>query len=73
MIFYETTLYVIIFIFQILARKAAGQAGLNDLVFRDEDNWGVGSQVTTSLINDKEEVGIDFGVGENYKFYPIVR
>lgn len=40
---------------KILARGSASEAGLNDLVFRDEDNWGVGSQVTTSLINDKEE------------------
>lgn len=40
---------------KILARKAAGQAGLNDLVYRDEDSWGVGSQVTTALINDKDE------------------
>lgn len=40
---------------KILARGSASEAGLNDLVFRDEDNWGVGSQVTTSLINEKDE------------------
>ncbi|XP_052789039.1 70 kDa neurofilament protein-like isoform X7 [Mya arenaria] len=40
---------------KILARGSAAEAGLNDLVFREEDNWGVGSQVTTALINDKNE------------------
>lgn len=40
---------------KILARGASSDAGLNDLVFREEDNWGVGSQVNTALINDKEE------------------
>ncbi|XP_053381001.1 70 kDa neurofilament protein-like isoform X4 [Mercenaria mercenaria] len=40
---------------KILARGSASEAGLNDLVFREEDNWGVGSQVTTCLINDKDE------------------
>ncbi|XP_052221378.1 muscle cell intermediate filament protein OV71-like isoform X3 [Dreissena polymorpha] len=40
---------------KILARGHAAEAGLNDLVFREEENWGVGSQVTTTLINDKDE------------------
>ncbi|KAL3871112.1 hypothetical protein ACJMK2_039131 [Sinanodonta woodiana] len=40
---------------KILARGSAAEAGLNDLVFRDEDTWGVGSQVTTVLINEKDE------------------
>lgn len=40
---------------KILARGSASEAGLNDLVFREEENWGVGSQVTTSVINDKDE------------------
>jgi len=44
--------------FQILARGCANEAGLNDLVCREEENWGVGSQVTTSLINDKDEVRV---------------
>ncbi|KAK3599243.1 hypothetical protein CHS0354_012853 [Potamilus streckersoni] len=41
---------------KILARGSAAEAGLNDLVFRDEDTWGVGSQVTTVLINEKDEI-----------------
>ncbi|GFN79720.1 intermediate filament protein ifa-1 [Plakobranchus ocellatus] len=40
---------------KIYARSMASQAGPNDLVFREADNWGAGSEVVTTLINDKGE------------------
>jgi hypothetical protein len=43
---------------QIYSRGAAADASVNDLVYRDEDSWGVGSQVTTVLLNNKGEVSM---------------
>lgn len=40
---------------KIFARGSAGEAGLNDLVFRDEETWGYGAHVTTALLNEKGE------------------
>uniref|UniRef100_A0A194AM60 Uncharacterized protein n=1 Tax=Pinctada fucata TaxID=50426 RepID=A0A194AM60_PINFU len=40
---------------KIYARGSAAEAGMNDLIFREEDHWGVGSQVVTSLLNEKDE------------------
>ncbi|KAL5012424.1 hypothetical protein ScPMuIL_010975 [Solemya velum] len=40
---------------KIFARGCAADAGIHDLVFRDDETWGVGSQVNTSLINEKAE------------------
>ena len=31
-------------------------ASLHDLVFRDEDSWGTGQKVTTTLVSDRNEV-----------------
>ncbi|KAL4219588.1 Lamin Tail Domain [Mactra antiquata] len=38
---------------KIYANGSASAAGMNDLILREEDNWGVGSKVNTTLINDK--------------------
>ncbi|XP_063423083.1 70 kDa neurofilament protein-like isoform X4 [Mytilus trossulus] len=40
---------------KIFARGFASDAGINDLVFRDYETWGVGSNVQTSLINENRE------------------
>ncbi|XP_041367930.1 60 kDa neurofilament protein-like [Gigantopelta aegis] len=40
---------------KIWARGSASMASLNDLVFRDEDSWGSGKKVTTSLMTDRNE------------------
>ncbi|BFZ20128.1 hypothetical protein BsWGS_23168 [Bradybaena similaris] len=40
---------------KIFARSQASQAGPNDLVFRDAENWGAGSEVVTTLLNEKGE------------------
>lgn len=31
--------------------------GASDYIFHEEDTWGVGSDASTVLINDKNEVG----------------
>ncbi|XP_046340226.1 70 kDa neurofilament protein-like isoform X2 [Haliotis rufescens] len=40
---------------KIWAKGSSTSAGLNDLVFRDADTWGTGSNITTTLINEKGE------------------
>lgn len=40
---------------RIFARGASAEAGINDLVFREEETWGVGSRVSTILFNEKGE------------------
>lgn len=40
---------------KIFARGFASDAGINDLVFRDYETWGVGSNVQTTLINENRE------------------
>lgn len=40
---------------KIYARSMASQAGPNDLVFREAEDWGAGSEVVTTLVNDKGE------------------
>ncbi|XP_046555572.1 70 kDa neurofilament protein-like [Haliotis rubra] len=39
----------------IWAKGSSASAGLNDLVFRDADSWGTGSNITTTLLNNKNE------------------
>lgn len=40
---------------KIYSRGSAADASVNDLVYRDDDSWGVGSQVTTVLLNESSE------------------
>ncbi|XP_046565570.1 70 kDa neurofilament protein-like [Haliotis rubra] len=40
---------------KIWAKGSSTSAGLNDLVFRDADSWGTGSNITTTLLNNKNE------------------
>lgn len=42
-------------IVKIYSRGSAADASVNDLVYRDDDSWGVGSQVTTLLLNEGSE------------------
>ena len=49
--------YVPLFL-QIWAGGCSSQRGTGDLVFTGEDSWGSGSHVTTTLYNDKNEVGV---------------
>ncbi|XP_062584250.1 60 kDa neurofilament protein-like [Saccostrea cucullata] len=40
---------------KIYSRGSAADASVNDLVYRDDDTWGIGSQVTTVLLNESGE------------------
>lgn len=40
---------------KVYSRGSAADASVNDLVYRDDDSWGVGSQVTTVLLNESSE------------------
>lgn len=40
---------------QIWANSFSAERGAGDLVFTEEESWGTGSQVTTTLYNDKNE------------------
>ncbi|BFZ05555.1 hypothetical protein BsWGS_08594 [Bradybaena similaris] len=40
---------------KIFPRSMAAQAGPNDLVFREIDNWGAGAEAVTTLINERGE------------------
>lgn len=41
---------------QIWAADFSAERGAGDLVFNEEGSWGTGSQITTSLYNEKNEV-----------------
>jgi hypothetical protein len=49
-------LQCVLFGSQIWANAFSSERSAGDLVFTDEDSWGTGSQVTTTLYNDKNEV-----------------